>query len=117
MPGLRNEIIAKCLYNVYFHPLRHHPGPKSWAASRIPWCWHQYHGRLNHRLVELHDQFGPTVRVAPNEISYTSETAWKTIYGQRSVEMSKDPIFSLVTPTGVPSKYSHQSCIQNISDE
>ncbi|CAM1511667.1 Fc.00g091800.m01.CDS01 [Cosmosporella sp. VM-42] len=95
-------LVAQIFYNVFLHPLRHHPGPKSWAATRLPWCWNQYRGRLNHRLVELHTQYGSTVRVAPNEISYNSETAWKTIYGQRSVEMSKDPIFSLVTPTGVP---------------
>ncbi|KAM5347985.1 hypothetical protein ACJ41O_007809 [Fusarium nematophilum] len=94
--------LARIIYNVFFHPLRNHPGPKLWAATRIPWCWNQYRGRLNHRLMELHNQYGPTVRVAPDEVSYTSSTAWKTIYGQSSIEMSKDPIFSLVTPTGVP---------------
>ncbi|KAH6895742.1 cytochrome P450 [Thelonectria olida] len=95
-------IIAKALRNVFFHPLRTHPGPKLWAATRLPWCWYQYRGRLNHKLVELHNEYGTVVRVAPNELSYSSETAWKAIYGQRSVEMKKDPIFSLVTPTGVP---------------
>lgn len=100
------QLVAKALYNVFLHPLRQHPGPKSWAATRVPWCWHQYRGRLNHRLVELHRQYGSTVRVAPDELSYNSESAWKTIYGQRSVEMSKDAIFSLVTPTGVPSESS-----------
>ncbi|KAH8736553.1 cytochrome P450 [Ilyonectria robusta] len=95
-------ILAKIGYNLFLHPLRHHPGPKLWAATRLPWCWNQYRGRLNHRLVELHRQYGPTLRVAPNEISYNSKTAWKTIYGNRVIEMKKDPIFSLVTPTGVP---------------
>jgi hypothetical protein len=43
------------------------------------------------------------VRVAPDEISYISVGSWKTIYGQRSVEMPKDPNFSLLTPSGVQS--------------
>ncbi|KAK3368610.1 putative benzoate 4-monooxygenase cytochrome P450 [Podospora didyma] len=87
--------------NTYFHALSRHPGPKLWAATRLPWCWNQYWGNLNSRMVELHEQYGPVVRVAPDEVSYTSPTAWKTIYGQRSVEMPKDPNFSLLTPSGV----------------
>ncbi|KAI5463844.1 cytochrome P450 [Mariannaea sp. PMI_226] len=98
--GIR--IIARIVHNTYLHPLSAHPGPKLWAASRLPWCWYQYHGRLNHKLAELHNHYGTVVRVAPNELSYSSESAWKCIYGQRSIEMKKDPIFSLVTPTGVP---------------
>ncbi|KAH8765545.1 putative benzoate 4-monooxygenase cytochrome P450, partial [Diaporthe sp. PMI_573] len=86
--------------NVFLHPLSSHPGPKLWAASRIPWCWYQMRGLLNHRLAELHQVHGPVVRVAPDEVSYTSDTAWKTIYGQRSAEMAKDPVFSLSKPSG-----------------
>lgn len=87
-------------WNTFFHPLSSHPGPKFWAASRLPWCWYQWRGLLNHRLTELHQTYGPVVRVAPDEVSYTSETAWKSIYGQRSTEMSKDPVFSLSKPSG-----------------
>ncbi|KAL1959369.1 hypothetical protein VTO42DRAFT_2172 [Malbranchea cinnamomea] len=90
------------IYNVFLHSLRRYPGPKLWAATRLPWCWHQYHGRLPGRIADLHVKYGPIVRVAPNEISYTTDTAWKTIYGQRPVEMSKDPIFSIRNPSGVP---------------
>ncbi|KAL1963922.1 hypothetical protein VTN77DRAFT_7728 [Rasamsonia byssochlamydoides] len=89
------------IYNIFFHPLRRFPGPTLWAATRLPWCWYQFHGRLNHQLLKLHIQYGHTVRVAPNELSFTNDTAWKTIYGQRSAEMGKDPVFSLHTPTGV----------------
>lgn len=88
------------LYNVFFHPLRRFPGPKLWAASRVPWCYYQYQGRLHYRLLQLHIKYGHTVRVAPNELSYTHEAAWKTIYGHRREEMGKDPIFRLHTPTG-----------------
>lgn len=92
------------LYNLLFHPLRKYPGPISWQATRLPWCWYQYRGCLSRKLLELHNNYGKVVRVAPNELSFISEDAWKTIYGSRSNEMMKDPVFSLHTPTGVPSK-------------
>jgi cytochrome P450 len=88
------------VYNAFFHPLRQFPGPKLWAATRLPWCYYQYQGRLHYRLLQLHVQYGHTVRVAPNELSYTSDGVWKTVYGHRKVEMGKDPIFRLHTPTG-----------------
>ena len=91
------------VYNVFFPPLRGVPGPRLWAASRLPWCWQQYQGRLHYKLLSLHKQYGYAVRVAPNEVSFTSDTAWKTIYGHRSAEMGKDPIFRLHTPTGAQS--------------
>lgn len=94
------------LYNVFLHPLRYYRGPKLWAATRLPWCWYQYNGILNNKLLELHTKYGHTVRIAPNELSYTTDTAWKTIYGHRSVEMGKDPVFRLHTPSGVQSGWT-----------
>ncbi len=93
-------VTAYLLYNIFFHPLRNFPGPKLWAASRWPWCYNQYQGRLHYRLLELHTEYGHTVRVAPNELSYTNEAAWKSIYGHRKDEMGKDPIFRLHPPRG-----------------
>jgi hypothetical protein len=52
------------------------------------------------RLLELHTQYGHVVRTAPNELSFTHPEAWKVIHGQRRLEMPKDPIFRLHTPTG-----------------
>ncbi|TKA49840.1 hypothetical protein B0A55_12779, partial [Friedmanniomyces simplex] len=69
----------------------------------------RHRGVLQYKLLELHVKYGHAVRVAPNEMSFTSENAWKTIYGQRSVEMPKDPIFSLLTPTGVQNIMLHVS--------
>jgi hypothetical protein len=91
---------------VFLHPLRKYPGPTLWCATRLPWCWYQSQGTLNQKLLELHLKYGQTVRVAPNELSFTSDEAWKTIYGPRTNEMAKDPVFSLHTPSGVQSRKS-----------
>lgn len=87
-------------YNLFLHPLRKYPGPRLWAASRLPWCYHQYRGQLHVELLRLHVEYGHTVRVAPTELSYTDPSAWKDIYSHRKDEMAKDPIFRLHTPTG-----------------
>lgn len=40
-------------------------------------------GAMHRRLKSFHDQYGPIVRIAPNELSYTDAAAWKDIYGNR----------------------------------
>lgn len=65
------------------HPLRGYPGPRLWAASRLPWNYFNLQGNLATKILALHQQYGPVVRIAPDELSYTTGTAWKKIYGQR----------------------------------
>jgi cytochrome P450 len=77
------------VYNLFFHPLRSYPGPKLWAVTRLPWYWTNLHGRLIGDIRALHEKYGPVVRIAPDELSYTSSSAWKKIYGQRSPEFPK----------------------------
>ncbi|KAF2219772.1 monooxygenase [Elsinoe ampelina] len=93
-------VLGRVIYNVFLHPLRRYPGPPLWAASRLPWCYYQYRGRLPIQILELHKRYGHVVRISPNELSYTDASAWKTIYGNRREEMPKDPVFRLHTPTG-----------------
>ncbi|KIV99247.1 uncharacterized protein PV09_09019 [Verruconis gallopava] len=75
--------IATYLYNIFFHPLRHFPGPKSHAASSLPYVISQLRGELQHEIVKLHEIYGEVVRVLPNELSFSSANAWKDIYGHR----------------------------------
>ncbi|KAI7781741.1 cytochrome p-450 [Diaporthe eres] len=82
-------IVINVVYNLFFHPLSSYPGPKLWATSRLPWNYFNFRGRLGWRIRDLHNQYGPVVRIAPNELSYTTPSAWKKIYGQRSPEFEK----------------------------
>jgi cytochrome P450 len=65
------------------HPLRHFPGPRLAAWSDIPYCYWLIGGRQPFILLELHEKYGPVVRVAPNELSFNTATSWKDIYGYR----------------------------------
>jgi cytochrome P450 len=40
-------------------------------------------GDIHRRLIEHHDKYGPVVRIAPNELSYSDSEAWRDIYGNR----------------------------------
>lgn len=72
------------IYNIYFHPLRKFPGPKLYAASRLPYVIAATQGRILRVINDAHERYGDIVRVAPNELSFTTgETAWQEIYGFR----------------------------------
>ncbi|TGO14621.1 hypothetical protein BTUL_0050g00160 [Botrytis tulipae] len=75
------HFLGCCIYNLFFHPLKSFPGPKLWAASRIPLSYWKFKGVLPYKMKELHDQYGDAVRVAPNYLDYDSSVAWEDIYG------------------------------------
>ncbi|KAF5681251.1 cytochrome P-450 monooxygenase [Fusarium heterosporum] len=77
-------LIASFFYYTYFHPLANIPGPKLYGASQLPYLYHLIQGDWVRVLAKLHDQYGPVVRFAPNDVSFITATAFKTIYGHKS---------------------------------
>lgn len=76
--------VLRALYNVYLHPLASFPGPKSAAASNIPYVRAQVGGKLPQWISALHSAYdSPIVRIAPTELSFISADAWKDIYSYR----------------------------------
>lgn len=76
-------LVAVIIYNVFFHPLAKFPGPKSCAATCIPYAYDSVRGRSGQSTKALHKKYGDVVRVSPNELSFTNSEAWKAIYGSR----------------------------------
>ena len=69
------------IYNLFLHPLAgRFPGPKLWAASRLPFIYCLLTGKLIHRQRELHEKYGDVIRIAPDEVSFANERAWDDIY-------------------------------------
>ncbi|KAL2128590.1 hypothetical protein VTI74DRAFT_8957 [Chaetomium olivicolor] len=93
--------IATGIYRLYIHPLRRYPGPRLWAVSRLPWLASTVKGTIIHDLQSLHNQYGPVVRVAPNELSYITPAAAKPIY-QSNPEFPKDPMHLPSFHNGTP---------------
>ncbi|KAK5689472.1 hypothetical protein LTR17_026247 [Elasticomyces elasticus] len=81
MSGLSS--IGRGFFNIFLHPLRNYPGPLLWKATRLTWVVSLQHGYLHRDLLDLHNKFGPVVRIAPDELSYIDSQAWKDIYTTR----------------------------------
>lgn len=45
--------------------------------------WHWLSGDNLMMLKDLHDKYGPVVRIAPNQLSFCSSSSWKDIHGHR----------------------------------
>ncbi|WYZ34560.1 hypothetical protein EsH8_I_000836 [Colletotrichum jinshuiense] len=84
-------------YNLTLHPLRKFPGPKLWAATRIPYALMLVRGDPHKTILALHREYdAEIVRVSPNELSFQAPDAWKEIMGHRKGthgENPKDPEF------------------------
>ena len=71
-------------YNVSpFHPLAKFPGPLLWRATRLAAAWHHANGDLYKCIAAIHAKYGSTVRIAPDELSFSDPKAWPHIYNSR----------------------------------
>ncbi|KAH7048404.1 putative toxin biosynthesis cytochrome P450 monooxygenase [Macrophomina phaseolina] len=89
-------LVGSAIYNAFVHPLRHYPGPRLNAISRIPYTVSLLQGRNPQYIKSLHDAYGPVVRINPNELSYIDGQAWRDIYALRphgKESFEKDPVF------------------------
>lgn len=60
------------------------PGP-FWTRFTSLWYFNRVrHGRFEHENIRLHQQYGPIVRIAPNQYSISDVSAIKTVYGTGS---------------------------------
>ncbi|CAI9626507.1 unnamed protein product [Alternaria burnsii] len=69
------------IYRIFFHPLRSVPGPFLARFSKLWLVWHVRKGKSHIQFPKLHAQFGPIVRIAPNQVLLCEEDAVKTVYG------------------------------------
>ncbi|KAL8737566.1 MAG: hypothetical protein Q9181_001544 [Wetmoreana brouardii] len=76
--------ICYLVYNIYFHPLAGFPGPKLAGASR----WYEgyfdnlvgHGGQYMYEIDRMHEEYGPIVRIAPNELHIQDIEFHGTLY-------------------------------------
>ena len=76
------------LYSWLLHPLlcgrlRHVPGPWQSNCSSLFLAFHEIAYRRNDKIAQWHKQYGPVVRIAPNEVSVASLQDTREVYGSR----------------------------------
>jgi cytochrome P450 len=72
------------VYRLFFHPLSKIPGPKLTAATGLVEGYYNVvlPGMYFRAIQQMHDQYGPIVRVRPNEIHIRDTAFYNTIYNQ-----------------------------------
>ncbi|CAD6593595.1 MAG: hypothetical protein ASARMPRED_007693 [Alectoria sarmentosa] len=100
------------VYNLYLAPLAKFPGPRLSAISRLPFLRAHFRGKLHDYFVDLHAQYGPIVRVAPDELTTISPSAWKEIY-QRRPALPKDPLALTPPPNGAESLFTAEGHVHS----
>jgi hypothetical protein len=73
-----NEFIV---YPFYTSPLANVPGPKMHAITKWWLVWTDFTKKRAAEIHKLHLQYGPVVRIGPNELAFTGEEPMRTIYG------------------------------------
>ncbi|KAF2092489.1 cytochrome P450 [Rhizodiscina lignyota] len=63
------------------HPLHHIPGPLAARASQLWLFWSLYRGHPRQIQKDMHERYGPVVRIGPNEVSIADAASLNVIYG------------------------------------
>ncbi|PYI09158.1 cytochrome P450 [Aspergillus sclerotiicarbonarius CBS 121057] len=94
--------ILKIFYRLYLHPLRHIPGPRLAAITHLYDFYYNvyHHGRFIFRIEELHKDYGPIVRIAPNEVHINDPNFYDEIYASSRHRRDKPGYY--VALTGFP---------------
>ncbi|KAH7024942.1 cytochrome P450 [Microdochium trichocladiopsis] len=77
-------LAARCVHLLIFHPLAKVPGPKSYALTDAFYLYYLVRGRWPAKLKTLHDEYGPTLRFGPSDVSSIAPETWKTVYAHRT---------------------------------
>ncbi|KAI8865373.1 hypothetical protein GQ42DRAFT_111547, partial [Ramicandelaber brevisporus] len=64
----------------WFHPLAHIPGPFWYSSTLYAMLFDNLQHVVPYRLLELHEQYGPVVRFAPNSVNIADAAAMRAIY-------------------------------------
>jgi hypothetical protein len=82
-------LVSLAIYRIYLDPLSGFPGPKIAAFTSYYLQGYTLKGQRAAILKEMHDKYGEVVRVAPNQLSFIGETAWKDIYAHKVVSVDE----------------------------
>ncbi|KAL2818345.1 cytochrome P450 [Aspergillus granulosus] len=96
---------GEAIRRLYFHPLAHIPGPR---LAALTW-WYEFYfdailpGQYIFKIQELHKQYGPIIRITPDEVHINDVGFLDTVYAPSMVRRDKYAyqLRSLRVPGGV----------------
>ena len=72
------------IYRIFFHPLKHFPGPFSFRISSICFSSHLLSLDAHKKVLELHQKYGDFVRVGSSDLSIVHPHGPNAVYGRGS---------------------------------
>lgn len=84
------------VYRLYLHPLAKYPGPKIAALT----VWYEFYydaikqGRYTFEIERMHEQYGPIVRISPDELHVNEPAFIEQLYTGGGKKRDKYPYFS-----------------------
>ncbi|KAI1495097.1 cytochrome P450 [Biscogniauxia mediterranea] len=93
--------ICLTIHRLYFSPLSSIPGPKLAAASYLYESYYEIvlGGQYFKRVAQMHDQYGPIVRVTPNEVHWNDPEFIDMVYPNPGRKTNKPIWFAQRTGT------------------
>lgn len=95
-------------YLPFFSPLARIPGPFTYALTAWRLAYEGYKGDRSRTLQKLHSKYGPVVRVGPDEVSFSSTSALRAIYGAGS-GFERTGFYRMFEIYGRPNMFSFSS--------
>ena len=108
-------VLSVGVYRLYFHPLARLPGPKIAAVS----YWYEFYydmikkpgGQYMYRLDELHAQYGPILRINPDEVQIKDAQFFDQVYASATNKTKRNrwprATAANISPTSVASTVPH----------
>lgn len=93
--------VVLVVYRLYWHPLAKFPGPKLAAATHwVEFYYDILHGeggQFTFHIDRMHQEYGPIVRINPDELHIQDPDFHEKLYGgPGQVRRSHTPLFSQV---------------------
>ena len=89
-------LVALSIHRIFFHRNSHIPGPKLAAVTYYYQSYYDFfphQGQFIFKLEQLHAQYGPIVRIGPDEIHVNDARFYKEMYGSSTHRRDKSPIW------------------------
>lgn len=78
------KILASTVYNLFFHPLSHLPGPSLCRVSSLPSFYHAIKRDRHVWFWQLFQLYGGKVRASPNLVVFNSPDAYNSIFSHKA---------------------------------
>ncbi|KAI9713564.1 MAG: hypothetical protein M1820_000946 [Bogoriella megaspora] len=75
-------VVGTVVYRLFFHPLSGIPGPRLAAVTYLYEFYYDIYlsGQYNFKLKQLHEQYGPVVRLNPDEVHFNDPDYYDEIF-------------------------------------